>query len=128
MMTCPRSPSPPIRPSLLQKYRQLWVLFIVTVEVTRKATMKQWHLHWQLNLSRLDSTDLAIATAIVDTINEDGYLTILPAQKKLGKDDVVEVDMTAQIYSSPIAANGVLYVATHTHLFAIATTGDEERE
>ena len=32
-------------------------------------------MHWQLNLSRLDATDLAIATAIVDAINEDGYLT-----------------------------------------------------
>ncbi|MEM7307792.1 MAG: PQQ-binding-like beta-propeller repeat protein [Planctomycetota bacterium] len=57
--------------------------------------------------------------------NEDGYLTILPAAKELSKDDVVEVDMTSPIYSSPIAANGVLYVASHTHLFAIAETGDQ---
>jgi RNA polymerase sigma-54 factor len=32
------------------------------------------HLHWQLNLSRFDATDLAIATAIVDAIDADGYL------------------------------------------------------
>ncbi len=45
------------------------------------------------------------------------------AKKELKKEDVVEVDMTSPIYSSPIAANGVLYVASHTHLFAIAETG-----
>jgi RNA polymerase sigma-54 factor len=38
------------------------------------------HLHWQLNLSRLDPQDLAIATAIVDAINEDGYLTLPPEE------------------------------------------------
>lgn len=50
---------------------------------------------------------------------EDGFLTILPASKEYAKDKVVEVDFGAPIYSSPIAANGTLYVATHTHLFAI---------
>ena len=33
------------------------------------------HLTWQLNLSPFSDTDLAIATAIIDGINEDGYLT-----------------------------------------------------
>jgi outer membrane protein assembly factor BamB len=51
--------------------------------------------------------------------NEDGYLTILPATKEYDKKNVIEVDMTSPIYSSPIAANGVLYVASHTHLYAI---------
>ena len=39
-----------------------------------KAPSLQEHLHWQLNLSRLDTTDMAIATAIVDAIGDDGYL------------------------------------------------------
>ncbi|MFQ5504145.1 MAG: PQQ-binding-like beta-propeller repeat protein [Planctomycetota bacterium] len=51
--------------------------------------------------------------------SEDGFLTILPASKEYAKDKVIEVDMTSPIHSSPIAANGVLYVATQTHLFAI---------
>ena len=33
------------------------------------------HLTWQLNLSPFSDADLAIATAIIDGINEDGYLT-----------------------------------------------------
>lgn len=52
--------------------------------------------------------------------NEDGYLTVIPAGREYDNSKVKEIDMTSPIYSSPIAANGVLYVATHTHLFAIA--------
>jgi len=53
--------------------------------------------------------------------NEDGFLTILPARRAVDlKKEVVEVDMISPVYSSVIAANGVLYVATHTHLYAIA--------
>jgi len=53
--------------------------------------------------------------------NEDGYLTILPARKDpLKKEDVIEVYMEAPVLSTPIAANGVLFVQTHTHLFALA--------
>ncbi len=52
--------------------------------------------------------------------NEDGYLTILPARRTYEKKDVIEVEMPSPIYSSPVAANGVLYIGTHTHLYAIA--------
>jgi outer membrane protein assembly factor BamB len=52
--------------------------------------------------------------------NEDGYLTIIPATREYEKAKVKEIDMTSPVYSSPIAAGGVLYIATHTHLFAIA--------
>ncbi|MAE75937.1 MAG: pyrrolo-quinoline quinone [Planctomycetes bacterium] len=51
---------------------------------------------------------------------EDGFLTVLPATKTYDKKKVTEIDMGPPIYSSPIVANGVLYVATHTHLYAIA--------
>ena len=53
---------------------------------------------------------------------EDGFMTIVPATKAYDKSKAVEVDMTSPVFSSPIVANGVLYVATHTHLFAIAST------
>jgi hypothetical protein len=50
--------------------------------------------------------------------NEDGYMTIIPATKEYDSKKVVEIEMPAPVYSSPIAANGVLYVATHSHLYA----------
>ena len=52
--------------------------------------------------------------------NEDGYLTILPASKDLSTMKPVEINMQAPAYSSPIAANKTLYIATHSHLFAFA--------
>ncbi|MAG58622.1 MAG: pyrrolo-quinoline quinone [Planctomycetes bacterium] len=54
--------------------------------------------------------------------SEDGFLSVIPATKEYQKSKVKEIDMTSPIFSSPIAANGVLYVATGTHLFAIAPT------
>ncbi len=51
---------------------------------------------------------------------EDGFITVIPATAEYQKDKVKEIDFTSPVYSSPIAANGVLYIATHTHLYAIA--------
>lgn len=59
--------------------------------------------------------------------NEDGYMSIIPAGREYDKKNVKEIDMTSPIYSSAVAANGVLYVASHTHLFAIAKAGEEGR-
>ncbi len=52
--------------------------------------------------------------------NEDGYLTILPARREYAQKDVIEIDMGAPVLSTPVAAHGVLYIQTFTHLFAIA--------
>ncbi len=49
--------------------------------------------------------------------NEDGYLTVLKADKE--KSVINEIDMGAPVYSSPVVANGVLYISTQTHLYAI---------
>jgi outer membrane protein assembly factor BamB len=48
---------------------------------------------------------------------EDGDLHILAADKK--KKVLAQVNFGAPIYSSPIVANDVLYIATMTHLYAI---------
>jgi outer membrane protein assembly factor BamB len=48
--------------------------------------------------------------------DEDGVLTVLAAGKK--RKVLAEITFPAPIYSSPILANGTLYVATQTHLYA----------
>ena len=50
--------------------------------------------------------------------NEDGVLTILKTGKE--KKLISENHFEGNIYSSPIVANGVLYVSTQSHLYAIA--------
>ncbi len=49
--------------------------------------------------------------------DEDGDFIILAASRE--KKVLHETNLHAPIYSTPIAANGVLYIATQTHLFAI---------
>jgi outer membrane protein assembly factor BamB len=50
--------------------------------------------------------------------NEDGVMTIFEASKE--KKIINEIQFPGPIYSTPIVANGVLYIGTHTHLYAIA--------
>ena len=47
----------------------------------------------------------------------DGKITIFKLSK--AKTILAEIEMGRMIYSTPVAAGGVLYVATKTHLFAI---------
>jgi outer membrane protein assembly factor BamB len=52
--------------------------------------------------------------------NENGVLTVLAAGRELKK--LGEIDLGAPVFSSPVAANGVLYVATDKHLYALQNT------
>jgi len=50
--------------------------------------------------------------------DEDGKLTIFRLARK--KEVINELDMGDSVYSTPIVAGGVLYIATRTRLYAIA--------
>lgn len=69
-------------------------------------------------LSRVWSSTL-VADGKVFLTTEDGEMHMLAAAKE--KKELGAVDFGGQVYSSPIVANGVLYVGTMTHLFAIGT-------
>ncbi|HET6250567.1 MAG TPA: PQQ-binding-like beta-propeller repeat protein [Tepidisphaeraceae bacterium] len=52
--------------------------------------------------------------------DEDGDVAIFPASRKApGKNDVIKNSVGASSYCSPVLVNGVLYVMTRDHLFAI---------
>ena len=78
--------------------------------------------HWRHDTSAHIWGSVLVADEKVYIGTEDGFLTVLPATKEYEESKAREFDFTSPIYSSPIAANGVLYVSTHTHLFAIAKT------
>ena len=63
-----------------------------------------------------------VADGRVYSGNEGGELTILAAAKKL--EVLARVDLKAPIHCTPIAANGVLYVACHRQLYAVRKTPD----
>ena len=48
--------------------------------------------------------------------DEDGDLVVLEAAKE--KKVISETNLGAPVYSTPIVANGVLYVSSNTHLYA----------
>ena len=50
--------------------------------------------------------------------DEDGDVCVFASDKKLKL--LSEVNIGAPVYSTAIVANGVLYIGSQTHLFAIA--------
>jgi RNA polymerase sigma-54 factor len=74
----------------------------------RETTLHD-HLHWQLLLTRMSETDRAIATAIIDGINDDGYLVSsledvlqsLGEGPEVGLDEVEAVLHRVQAFDPP---------------------------
>jgi RNA polymerase sigma-54 factor len=58
------------------------------------------HLHWQLNLSRLEGTDVAIATALIDAIDVNGYLKTRPEEllETLGDEELMLEEVEAVMH------------------------------
>jgi outer membrane protein assembly factor BamB len=79
-------------------------------------------LHWRYDMLAHIWGSTLVADGKVYLGDEDGDFVILPARKDFDPDQdqpILEVMFPSSIYSSPVIANGVLYVATHTHLYAI---------
>jgi outer membrane protein assembly factor BamB len=57
--------------------------------------------------------------------DQDGDVAVLEAGPELKK--IAEIDMGSTVYSTPVPANGVLYIMTQSHLYAIVAPTDAER-
>jgi RNA polymerase sigma-54 factor len=66
----------------------------MTFEQADSSESLQEHLLWQLNLSPCSETDQAIATTIIDAIDDDGYLAtpLEELHQSLAEDDDIELD------------------------------------
>ncbi len=86
--------------------------------VLRCYDARTGELYWEQDtLAHIWSSTL-VADGKVLLGNEDGILTIMATGKE--KKLLAEVEFNAPIYSSPVFANGTLYIATQSHLYAIA--------
>lgn len=73
--------------------------------------------YWTLDtLQRIWGSTL-VADGKVYVGTADGDFLLLQAGRQLR--EIRRIDMRAPIYSSPVVANGTLYIATPTHLYAI---------
>ena len=75
---------------------------------------------WKLDTQARIWGSTLLADGKVYAGNENGTLLVLAAGRELKK--LAEIDFAAPILSTPVAANGVLYVATDKHLYALQNT------
>jgi RNA polymerase sigma-54 factor len=82
---------------------------VIGYEQANGGESLQEHLLWQLNLSTISDTDKAIATTIIDAINDDGYLSTsleeihqsLSGPEELELDEVEAVLFRVQDFDPP---------------------------
>lgn len=73
-------------------------------------------LYWQHDLKAHVWGSTMVVDGRVYIGDEDGDLTVLAASKE--KKVLSETNLGAPVYSTPVVANGALYVASNSHLFA----------
>jgi outer membrane protein assembly factor BamB len=73
-------------------------------------------VHWTHDVKAHMWGSTLVADGKVYLGDEDGDLLIMAASKE--KKVIQEINLNAPVYSSPVVANGVLYIATQTQLMA----------
>ena len=75
-------------------------------------------LYWRHDLKAHVWGSTLVADGKVYIGDEDGDLAVFAASKE--KKVLSEVNLGAPVYSTPVVANGVLYIASNSHLFAFS--------
>jgi outer membrane protein assembly factor BamB len=81
---------------------------------------KTGKLFWTHDMLAASWASPLVADGKVYFGDEDGEITIFKAGKE--KEVLAEITMGSSIYSTPIVANGILYIATKNLLYAIEPT------
>ena len=97
---------------------------------------KTGKVHWSYDMFSAAWGSPLIVDGKVYIGDEEGEVSVFPlttdpAVALVGEEDerhpaLAEVDMGNSVYSTPIVANGVLFIANRTHIFAITNMPDEE--
>lgn len=88
---------------------------------------KTGKVYWTYDMLAAAWGSAMIAGDKVYVGDEDGDIAIFEVKKE-AHDPIAEINMLNSVYSTPIIANGVLYIANKDHVFAIqAPAGGEEK-
>src|SRR5216117_2208550 len=83
-------------------------------------------LYWTHDMKAHMWGSTLVADGKVYAGDEDGDFTVLAASKQ--KKVISEVNLGAPVYATPIVANGVIYIASNTHLFAFYDESSARRD
>jgi len=83
-------------------------------------------LHWQHDMKAHMWGSTLVADGKVYLGDEDGDFVVMTATQE--KRVLSEVNLGASVYSTPVVANGVLYVGSQTHLFAFYNAARATRD
>jgi len=75
-------------------------------------------LYWTHDMKAHIWGSTLVADGKVYVGDEDGDLAVFEASKE--KKLLSEINLGAPVYSTPVVANGVLYISSNTHLFAFS--------
>lgn len=76
-------------------------------------------LHWKYDMKAHMWGSTMVADGKVYVGDEDGDFVVLAAKGGAKAEVLSEVNLGAPIYATPVIANGVIYIASNTHLFAL---------
>ena len=82
-------------------------------------------VYWVYDMMALMWSSTLVADGKVYVGNAEGDFLVLPARRDFRpkRDQTIfETNLGAPIYCTPVVANGILYVATQQHLYAIGGT------
>ena len=82
-------------------------------------------VHWTYDMFAAAWGSPLIVDGKVFIGDEDGEVSIFKLGDKESNEPTGVMDMGNSVYSTPVVANGVLYIANKTHLFAIAKDASE---
>lgn len=83
--------------------------------------------HWTYDMLAASWASPLIADGHVYISDEDGDVCVFKHSAEPQEEPLAEISMGNSVYTTPIVANGVLYIANRTHLFAIVN-GDDAQE
>ena len=83
-------------------------------------------VHWTYDMFSAAWGSPLIVDGKVFIGDEDGEVSIFALGEKESNEPIGVMDMGNSVYSTPIVANGVLYIANKDHLFAIAHDSESE--